>query len=647
TLGGPSRTTYSYGIANEDWFITVGGDGFEPAIDPEDPDVVYSQWQHGGLVRFDRRSGVNVDIKPYEKPGEDPYVFNWDSPLVISPHSHTRLYFGSDRLHRSDDRGNSWTVISPRLTRGVDRNKLPVMGVIQKTDAVAKHMSTSIYGNLVALSESPFVEGLIYAGSDDGQISITEDGGETWRTEQFFPGVPDHTYVSALYASIHDENTVYACFDNHKNGDFAPYILKSTDRGNTWESMSGDLGEREICYSIAQDHVDPDLFFLGTEFGAWSSRDHGETWKKIGGLPTIAVRDVDIQRRENDVAFATFGRGFYILDDYSPMQHADEADMGAKAYIYPVRDALLYDPAGRSRGSQGSNFYTASNPPFGAVFTYNLNDSFESMRSKRRKAEDKGKMPSIDDLRAESQEQSPRHYIEIADQEGNVLQRMGISSSEGTSRTAWNLRQHGWSSGRWGSNGPIVLPGTYTATIKKEHEGEVTALSEPRSFNVVALTLGQFEAEDRAEVLEFRRKAGRLQNAVSGASSVLEDAVSRLRAARNTFDNTPGFDPALLVRIDDLLERAESIRIDLQGDPIFGRHQMPEPTSLSRRVSMLLGDFASMTPPTQTHRDGYEYAAEAFGGILEELRSLVDHVAEVEAALDEAGAPWTPGRFPK
>ena len=215
------------------------------------------------------------------------------------------------------------------------------MGKVQPVDAIGKHRSTSIYGNLITISESPLVEDLIYVGSDDGLMHVTEDGGASWRAIDVFPEVPYKTYISCVVASRHDPDTIYASFDNHKNGDFKPYILKSTDRGLTWSSVAGDLGEREIVYSLAEDHIRAELLFVGTEFGAYYTLDGGEQWYKIGGLPTIAVRDVDIQRRENDVALATFGRGFYIVDDYSPLQVVTVEDLDRRAHVFPIKDALL------------------------------------------------------------------------------------------------------------------------------------------------------------------------------------------------------------------------------------------------------------------------------------------------------------------
>ncbi|MFG0320226.1 MAG: WD40/YVTN/BNR-like repeat-containing protein, partial [Planctomycetota bacterium JB042] len=323
--GGPSQTTSRAGIANEDWFVTVGGDGYETVADPVDPNILYSLWQYGGLVRHDRRSGEVFDIKPRERPGDAPYRWNWDSPLIISPHLHTRIYIGAQHLFRSDDRGESWEVVSPDLTRQIDRNTLEVMGKVWPETAVSKNRSTSFYGNIVSLSESPLVEGLLYVGTDDGLIQVTEDGGGTWRKVETFPEVPDRPYVSRLEASLHSKDRVYAAFSAMKDGDFAPYVLRSDDRGRTWTSIVGDLPDRNIVWSLMEDHVKEDLLFAGTEFGCFVTLDGGEKWHKLAaGIPNVAVRDMDLQRRENDVVVGTFGRSFYVLDDYSPLRHLTE-----------------------------------------------------------------------------------------------------------------------------------------------------------------------------------------------------------------------------------------------------------------------------------------------------------------------------------
>ena len=668
TQGGPSRTTSPVGITNEDWFITVGGDGYKTQIDPEDPMIVYSQWQYGGLVRHDRRSGETVDIKPREGPDEKPYVWNWDTPLIISPHNHKRLYFAGNKLFRSDDRGDSWTVISGDLTRGLDRNQLDIMGKLQSVDAVSKNRSTSIFGNAVALDESPLAEGLIYVGTDDGLIHVTGDDGETWRKIALFPDVPDMTYVSCILASLHDADTVYVSFDNHKNGDFKPYILKSTDRGESWESVAGDLPQRDIVYSIQQDHEQADLWFAGTEFGAYFTQDGGEKWIKISGVPTIAVRDMDIQRRENDLALGTFGRGFYILDDYTPLRHADKEMLDKDAHIFPVKDALRYIQNSRlggftGRGSQGAQYYAAKNPPFGAVFTYYIKEKLETRLEKRREAEKKalkkGKKvdyPTIDELRAEEQEKDPAVYLLVRDSEGEIIRRVKGSRKKGIHRASWNLRYPSSRPTRIGStadlppwmrspSGPLALPGAYTVTLAKEVDGEITEMTDPVDFNVIPLELATFPAEDREEALAFNQKASELSRAVRGATKSTGEIGTRLTHLRKAYVETPNASPELLVGVDALQDRLNSLNIELSGDRTKSRQQEPVPPSISTHINNAMDWYVTSTP-TKTQREQYRYAGERFTNALEDLRTLMNDLIALEAKFEQAGAPWTPGRIP-
>src|SRR5438445_141290 len=321
SFGGPSRTRSASGIVNSDWFVTNGGDGFRSQVDPEDPNIIYAELQNGSLARFDKRTGERMGIQPEVGRNEDPLRWNWDSPFIISPHSHTRVYFAADKLFRSDDRGDSWQIISGQLSRGLDRDRLQVMGKVWSMDAVAKNASTAYFGNASALAESPKKEGLIYIGTDDGLLQITEDGGKNWRKVEKVGDVPELAYVSRIIASNHDAETVYVAFENHQNADFKPYLFKSTDAGRTWTSIKSNLPANWPVWSIAEDHVNQKLLFVGTEFGLFFLIDDGQKWIQLKGLlRTIHVRDIAIQRRENDLVLGTFGRGFYILDNYTPLR---------------------------------------------------------------------------------------------------------------------------------------------------------------------------------------------------------------------------------------------------------------------------------------------------------------------------------------
>jgi photosystem II stability/assembly factor-like uncharacterized protein len=250
SLCAPSRTTVVHGITNSDWKLILGGDGYEPQFDPTDPDIIYAQYQYGGLARYDRRTQERVYIAPHPESGEDRYKWNWNTPLIVSPHDPKRLYYASEYLFRSDDRGDSWRKVSPDLTRQLDRNQLDVMGRVWGVDTIAKNDSTSIYGSAIMISESTLQEGLIYVGTDDGVLNVTEDGGASWRRTTKFAKVPDMTYIDDVQASAHDTNVVYAVLENHKRGDFKPYVLKSENRGRSWTSISSNLPERGSAHFL-------------------------------------------------------------------------------------------------------------------------------------------------------------------------------------------------------------------------------------------------------------------------------------------------------------------------------------------------------------------------------------------------------------
>ena len=446
SLGAPHRTTSSSGIQNSDWLFTQFGDGFKTEIDPTNPNIIYSQYQYGGLARYDKQSGERVQMQPVSASADEAERFNWNSPLLISPHNNQRLYYGSQRLFQSDNRGDDWRAISGDLSRNIDRNTLAVMDTVWSVDAVAKNTSTSFYGSLIALTESPIKEGKLFTGSDDGVMHVTQNGGESWQPLKWPSKVPKYSYVSDMEASLFNENTVFAVFDNHKKGDFKPYVMRSDNNGRSWINITGDLPERGSSYAIAQDHQNEDLLFLGTEFGVFFTQDGGKHWRQLKkGIPTIAVRDVVIQRRESDLALATFGRGFYILDDYSPLREDATTVKEQEVALFPIRRAFQYiehSPLGLpGKSMRGADFYFAENPEFGALLTYFIKKAPSSLKEKRKEKEkrlrDKGKpvqYPSWDALKAEDFEEKPSLMLTIRDDSNNLVRRMEVPFKQGLNR---------------------------------------------------------------------------------------------------------------------------------------------------------------------------------------------------------------------
>jgi photosystem II stability/assembly factor-like uncharacterized protein len=672
SMGGPSRTRSVSGITNADWFVTLGGDGFRSQVDPEDPNTVYSALQYGYLSRFDKRTGERMGIQPKGERGDEPLRYNWDSPFIISPHLHTRLYFAANKLFRSDDRGNTWKVVSGELSRAIDRDKLPVMGRVWGVDAVSRHASTSFYGNATALAESPKKDGLIYVGTDDGLIQVTEDAGKSWRKIERFPGVPDMTYVSRIIASNHDAETVYAAFENHKNADFAPYLLKSTDAGKTWASIKSNLPANGPVLAIAEDHVNPNLLFAGTEFGLFFSINGGQKWVQLkGGLPTIAVRDLAIQKRENDLVIATFGRGIYILDNYTPLRVLKTETLAQESHIFPVKDALMYIQSqplgGRGKSQQGESFYIADNPPYGATFTYYIKEALKTRKQRRQEAEKEAErkkavapFPSRDDLRAEEEEEPPSVVLTVSDATGRVVRRLSGPIGAGMHRVNWDLRYPAPTLATPPPpdaddpfsdppSGHMVMPGRYKVSMAKRVAGVLTPLAGEQEFSVVVEGQYAMPEADRAALVEFQQKVGRLQRAVSGALATATQLKTRLGLIKRAIQETPAADNRLMDEAMALDRRTNEILRALRGDNTFHLRNENLPPSISDRVFGIVGEQRMSTVrPTQTQMAQYQAAAQDFEQALASLKSLMEvDLVRLEKAMEAAGAPWTPGRIPE
>jgi photosystem II stability/assembly factor-like uncharacterized protein len=506
---GPSRTLNRVGIRTSDWYSVGGGDGFQTRSDPEDPNIVYATSQGGNITRLDLRTGQSRPIRPRMAqpgggeedgaparqggPGQGGIAAertNWDAPYIISPHLATRLYWGSNFLYRSDDRGDTWKRISPDLSRQLDPAKIPIMGKLWvPAETVSWNAATTALSNIVSIDESPLLEGLLYVGTDDGLLQVSEDGGKNWRKVERFPGVPEGTYVTDVFASPRDVNLVFVALNNWQRGDFKPYLLKSTDRARTFTSIAGDLPDRQDIYAVVQDHVNGDLLFAGTEFGLFFTVDGGRHWVRLrGGLPTIQVRDLAVQKRENDLVLGTFGRSFYVLDDYSPLREVSAAALAEEAHLFPLRHAYLYNVLGQHRAVESN--WTAPNPPYGALFTYHVTQA-----------------PAA----------NAKLVLTISDLNGRVIRHLdardaanSIPQGTGLHRVAWDLRadappqpaqsqeapggrgggagQARAGGGRGGApQGPVVEPGRYQVTLGKKVGDTTTAIGASQTFAVVRI----------------------------------------------------------------------------------------------------------------------------------------------------------------
>lgn len=662
--GGPSRTDNVQGIRNSDWFVTLWGDGHQSATEPGNPDIMYAQWQQGNLTRVDRTTGEFVYIKPQAVPGDAIERWNWDAPILVSQHEPTRLYFASQRVWRSDDRGDSWTAISGDLTRDENRLQLPVQGRQWSFEAGWDIYAMSQYNTITSLGESPLNSDLLYAGTDDGLIQITEDGGATWRALEVgrLPGVPDTAFVNDIRADLFDENTVYVALDNHKYGDYKPYLLKSTNRGRTWRDMTGNLEDRHLVWRIVQDHENPNLLFTATEFGLFFTLDGGQKWVELtGDAPTISFRDVTIQRREDDLVAASFGRGFFIVDDISPLRRLSEQSLEQEAMLFAGRDALWYieqpSLAFNEGGSQGHGYYRAPNPPFGANFTYYLKDDLPSLKEERVEREkpliEEGEdtpFPSFDVIAAELQETAPAIWLTVRDADGNVVRRLTAPAKKGFHRVNWDLRYPYPSSVALDDavedepTGFLVAPGEYTVSLSKRVRGQTTELVGPQTFTVKPLREGALPAQ--ADASAFWAEVSTFDRSVTAVDVTVAELDTKINLLAVAARRAAGGDPTLLdngwqaIR-DEANAISELVSGNAARNAIYERVQ---PTVRSRLNFVLTGVARSTYGPTQTHREQLSIAKSEFGGVKQRLSALTETtIPAFEADLIAAGAPWVPG----
>ena len=670
TQGGPSRTDNLHGIRNADWRIMLGGDGHQPAVEPGNPSIMYSQWQMGNLTRVDTTTGEKVYIKPQPEPGDPPERFNWDAPILVSPHQPTRLYFASQRVWRSDDRGDTWTAISGDLTRNEDRWTMPHMGRKWSWDAPWDVWAMSAYNTITSLAESPQKRGLLYVGTDDGLLQISEDRGESWRRVEVgtLPGVPERAFVNDVKADLFDADTVYVALDDHKSGDFRPYLLVSRDRGKSWSSMAGDLPDRHLVWRLVQDHVQPSLFFVGTELGVFFTIDGGQRWVKLeGNAPTISFRDLAIQRRENDLVGATFGRGFWILDDYTPLRGITPAALDKDALLFGPRKAWWYIEqevlGSEAKGAQGGGYFVAPNPPFGATITYYLKEDLTTREDRRRDREKvsiaQGKdtpFEGWDAIEAERREAEPAIILTVRDAEGEPVRRVLGPHRAGMHRVTWDLRRPPpdalgarpeYKYARYEPpKGVLVAPGQYSVTLDKRVNGKTVQLAGPVEVDVVPMRKGALPSAAPEEVAAFWRRISDLRRQVSAAQMVFKGAGERLKALSEALAYTETAPGGLDAELEAMRLELDDILVSLRGNQSRRGAREPSVHSVEDRLFFAAdGTLGSTYGPTPAHRHQMALAEKEFAAIRTRLNALLKtKLPALEAKLREAGAPWSTGQ---
>lgn len=657
TQGGPSRTMRANGIDNGDFFLTMGADGHGPATEPGNPNIMYSQMQQGGLRRHDMLLRENVNVQPQARPGEPAERFNWDAPINVSHHDPKRLYHASQRLWRSDDRGDSWTPISGDLTKDGNRLTYEMMGRTWGPEAGWDLSAMSNFHTIANVAESPIDENILYVGTDDGLIQVTSDGGENWTRYEVadINGVPANAYVNDIRADRFDADTVYAALDNHKEGDFAPYFIKSTDRGRSWDLMIDGLGETNLVWRVTQDHVDPDLMFLGTEFGLYFTADGGENWVELtGNMPTISVRDVRIQRRENDLIAGTFGRGIYILDDYTALRGLKAGDLDAEAHLFAKAEVPWYREDTLHTDSNGADHWRAKNPPFGSTFTYYLKDAYQTEQERRvaadkEIADDGGNVgyPAFDVLERERREADAAVFITVRDSAGNVVRVVDADNKAGVNRVTWNLRQSPktaiTSENSGGGNaGTMAVPGSYSATLHSRVNGMTTQIAGPVSFDLVDINQRALDGASPADAHAFQRNLENTRAAVAAANTTINDLMEKVSLYRVAMDRSSDAS-ALEGDFEALRQELYAIDEMINGERTRAG-KGARPATISSRLGFVNGASNGTYGPTAQAREQFGYATDAFAGVKTRLDTLTGStVPAFEAALEAADAPWVRG----
>jgi photosystem II stability/assembly factor-like uncharacterized protein len=608
--GGPSATLTRLGVTNEDWFRIGGGDGFYTQVDPTDHNTIYAESQTGNLFRLDLKSGESKSVRPMPADESESYRFNWNSPILISPHDHKTIYYGGNKLFKSKDRGDTWEA-SIDLTIQQDREKLPLMGILPDESTLSRHDGISYFGDITTISESPIKEGLLYVGTDGGNLQVSRDGGMTWKNViSKVPGVPKYTYVTRVVASNAEEGTAYVTLDGHRNNDFEVYVFMTTDYGENWKSISANLPEGGTVNVIREHPRNPNLLFVGTERGAYFSIDRGKNWVKFkNDFPIVPVDDIAIHPRENDLIFGTHGRSIWILDDITPLEQMTKEVLDSPAFLFDMRQATMFNPHNH-KGSLGQKYYVAPNPPRGAMISYYL------------RGEAKGNVELI-----------------IKDSAGQEIRGLRGPKNAGINRITWDLRhavpfsQETPVDRRFRAQGPYVLPGEYQVTLKvagQEMSKRIEVEGDPR----IDISFEDRKAQHDALMSIF--KLYPLLSATSGAADRLKNEMDKQVDVLKKIMDVPG---VVSDKIKAVSEEIEDIRIKLLGDPELGWRGMR--ASVRGRIAMTGRSIGGYTgAPSQDQLQQVKKDTEELMALIERINRIIEvDVPALNRLMNENNIP--------
>jgi photosystem II stability/assembly factor-like uncharacterized protein len=609
--GGPSATWYRVGITNEDWFRIGGGDGFYVQVDPTDHNLIYAESQNGNLFRFDLNSGESKSIRPQPDDENETYRFNWNSPIVISPHDIKTIYYGGNKAFKSTDRGETWEA-SIDLTTQQDRDKLHLMGVVSDKDTLSRNDGIAYYGDIITISESPLKKGLLFAGTDDGNLQVSRDEGKTWKNVMGkVPGVPKYTYVSRIVASRFDEGTAYVTLDGHRNDDFKAYVFMTSDYGESWRSISSNLPIGGTVNVIREHHKNPNLLFVGTERGAYVTIDRGRKWVKIkGNFPIVPVDDIAIHPRENDLIFGTHGRSIWVLDDITPLEQLTRDVLASPGHLFDIREATMFNPYNH-KGNLGHKFFVGSNPPYGAVINYYLKEEVkESVK------------------------------ITIENKEGKKIRELKGPKEAGINRITWDLkyeppvsaevRQMGR---RFRAQGPNVLPGEYKVTLKvsdQEMSKTVKVAGDPR----IDISFEERKAQHDALFALYK-----LYPIIGSADRTSNNIKKKIADVEKTLKKLPDVPEVITEIAKDISKKIEDIRSKLFGDPGLGWRGMR--LSVRGRLFMLgraIGGFTGA--PSERQVQQIQKNKEQLMTLAERINKVIEEdIPKLNKLMNENNIP--------